>query len=143
MYKGQWVLRTHGAWNLPRQSFDLYPMGRFSLARFRKGDIHDLPPAARAVARGLGENGCIAAQHLKASAIQAYLASISFVDAQIGRVLDALDASPHAANTAVILWSDNGFHLGEKLHWHKEALWERSTRAVPFTHLTLPTNREV
>jgi arylsulfatase A-like enzyme len=135
-FLGLGLLRTHVAWYLPRKYFDLYPMGSFQLSRFRKGDLDDLPPAARAVARGLGENGCIAAQRLKASAIQAYLASISFVDAQIGRVLDALDASPHAANTAVILWSDNGFHLGEKLHWHKEALWERSTR-VPFA-ISLP-----
>jgi arylsulfatase A-like enzyme len=40
----------------------------------------------------------------------------------------ALDASPHAKNTLVVLWSDHGFHLGEKFHWHKETLWERATR---------------
>jgi hypothetical protein len=84
-FLGLGLLRTHVAWYLPRKYFDLYPMGSFQLSRFRKGDLDDLPPAARAVARGLGENGCIAAQRLKASAIQAYLASISFVDAQIGR----------------------------------------------------------
>ena len=48
---------------------------------------------------------------------QAYLASISFVDSCVGRVVDALRTSPHAKNTYVVLWSDHGFHLGEKKHW--------------------------
>ncbi len=130
------LLRTHVAWYLPRKYFDLYPEGSFRLSPSHKGDLDDIPPAGKAVAFGQGENACIMSQRLKASAIRAYLASISFVDAQIGRVLDALEASAHATNTAIVLWSDNGFHLGEKLHWHKEALWERSTR-VPFT-ISLP-----
>jgi arylsulfatase A-like enzyme len=45
----------------------------------------------------------------------------------IGRVVDALDRSPHARNTILIFWSDNGWHLGEKRHWHKSTLWQRST----------------
>jgi arylsulfatase A-like enzyme len=64
-------------------------------------------------------------------AVQAYLASISFADANVGRVLNALDKSPHRENTIVVFWSDHGYHLGEKGHWHKRTLWERSTR-VPF-----------
>ena len=59
---------------------------------------------------------------------QAYLASISFVDSCVGLVVDALRASPHAENTYVVLWSDHGFHLGEKHHWAKRTLWEESTR---------------
>ncbi len=59
---------------------------------------------------------------------QAYLASISFVDSCVGRVVDALRTSPHAKNTYVVLWSDHGFHLGEKKHWAKRTLWEESTR---------------
>ena len=61
-------------------------------------------------------------------AVQAYLASITFADAQIGRVLDALDRSPHKDNTIIILWGDHGWHLGEKEHWRKFALWEEATR---------------
>ena len=61
-------------------------------------------------------------------AAQAYLATISFADAQIGRVLDALDRSGHADNTIVVLWGDHGWHLGEKNHWRKHALWDVSTR---------------
>ncbi|MFN9914003.1 MAG: sulfatase-like hydrolase/transferase, partial [Pirellulaceae bacterium] len=60
--------------------------------------------------------------------LQAYLASITFCDALIGRLLDALESGPAARNTIVILWSDHGWHLGEKQHLHKFTLWERSTR---------------
>jgi arylsulfatase A-like enzyme len=61
-------------------------------------------------------------------AVRAYLASISFSDAMLGRVLDALDAGPNARDTLIVFWSDHGYHLGEKGHWHKRTLWERSTR---------------
>jgi len=61
-------------------------------------------------------------------AVQAYLATISFVDAQIGKVLDALDRSEHADYTIVVLWGDHGWHLGEKEHWRKHALWDVTTR---------------
>ncbi|MDG1890590.1 MAG: sulfatase-like hydrolase/transferase, partial [Verrucomicrobiota bacterium] len=54
--------------------------------------------------------------------------SISFADAQVGRVLRALEASKHAHNTLVVLWGDHGWHLGEKEHWRKHALWDVSTR---------------
>jgi arylsulfatase A-like enzyme len=73
-------------------------------------------------------HNCITRQGLWADAVQAYLASISWTDSQLGRLIAALDASPHADNTIVVLWSDHGFHLGEKFHWHKLALWERATR---------------
>ena len=62
------------------------------------------------------------------SLTHAYLASISFVDHCVGTVVDALASSPHADNTIVVLWSDHGFHLGEKQHWAKRTLWEESTR---------------
>ena len=64
-------------------------------------------------------------------AIHGYLANISYADAMIGRVLDALEASPYADNTIVVLWSDHGYHLGEKGDWGKHTLWERTSN-VPF-----------
>ena len=64
-------------------------------------------------------------------AIHGYLACISYADAMLGRVLDALEASPYADNTIVVLWSDHGYHLGEKGDWGKHTLWERSSN-VPF-----------
>ena len=60
--------------------------------------------------------------------VRSYLASTTFIDAQIGRVLQALEASGHADNTIVVVWSDHGYHLGEKLITGKNTLWERSTR---------------
>ena len=64
-------------------------------------------------------------------AVRAYLACINWVDEQIGRVLKALDDSPHAENTIIILYTDHGYHLGEKQRWSKFSLWERTTN-VPF-----------
>jgi arylsulfatase A-like enzyme len=60
--------------------------------------------------------------------VQAYLAAIAYCDAQIGRLLDAYDNSPHKANTPFVFWGDQGWHLGEQEHWRKFALWEESTR---------------
>ena len=62
--------------------------------------------------------------------MQAYLATIAFCDAQVGRLLDGLEASPYRNNTIVVLWSDHGWSLGEKSHWRKFALWEEPTRTV-------------
>jgi arylsulfatase A-like enzyme len=60
--------------------------------------------------------------------VRAYLASTSFMDSQVGRLLDTLDASGHGDGTIVVLWSDHGWHLGEKAITGKNSLWERSTR---------------
>ena len=60
--------------------------------------------------------------------MKSYLACISFIDAQVGKLLDALDASPHAANTVIMLWGDHGWHLGEKQHWGKWTGWQRATQ---------------
>jgi choline-sulfatase len=60
--------------------------------------------------------------------VRSYLAATSFIDAQVGRILDALAQAGHADNTVVVLWSDHGYHLGEKEITGKNTLWERSTR---------------
>jgi arylsulfatase A-like enzyme len=60
--------------------------------------------------------------------VRAYLASTMFMDSQIGRVLNALESSGAVSNTVIVLWSDNGWHLGEKAVTGKNTLWERSTR---------------
>ncbi len=84
----------------------------------KEDDLDDLPEKAlnyaenryyRAVTGGGKER----------EGIQAYLACISFIDKQVGRVLDALDASQHANNTIIVFWGDHGWHLGEKRHWSK------------------------
>lgn len=60
--------------------------------------------------------------------VRAYLASISFIDSQVGRVLDALNENGLSDDTIIVLWSDHGYHLGEKGITGKNSLWERSTR---------------
>lgn len=59
--------------------------------------------------------------------VRAYLASTTFMDSQIGRLLDALDASGAASNTIIVIWGDNGWHLGEKAITGKNSLWKEST----------------
>ncbi|MBT5559490.1 MAG: sulfatase-like hydrolase/transferase, partial [Proteobacteria bacterium] len=63
--------------------------------------------------------------------VRAYLASISYADAMVGHLLDALEQSGRADSTIIVLWSDHGWHLGEKARWRKQTLWRESTR-VPF-----------
>jgi arylsulfatase A-like enzyme len=130
-FLGLGYIRTHVPWYVPKQYFDLYPIDQIHIPDVPADDWDDLPPTAITIARFQNQHACITQQSLWASAVQGYLASITFVDRQIGRLLDYLDNSPHARNTVVVLWSDNGFHLGEKFHWHKQALWEESAR-VPF-----------
>ena len=72
--------------------------------------------------------------------IRSYAACASFADAQIGRVLDALDNCPRGKDTVVVLWSDHGFHLGEKNHIEKFALWEKSNH-VPLIVLAPGTTK--
>ncbi len=124
-------IRTHVGWYVPQRYFDLYPLDTLTLPEAPVDDLGDLGPTGRAIALKSKFHDCIIGQGLWAEAVQGYLASISWVDSQIARLINALDASPHAKNTTVVLWSDHGFHLGEKFHWHKLALWERSTH-VPF-----------
>ena len=72
-------------------------------------------------------------------AVRSYLACVRWTDEQVGRVLDALEAGPNGKNTIIVLYSDHGFHLGEKRRWAKWTLWERSTR-VPLI-VSLPDGR--
>ncbi|MCB1230082.1 MAG: sulfatase [Verrucomicrobiae bacterium] len=126
------LFRPHLPWYVPREYFDLYPLDEIVLPEVREGDLDDVPEVGRQLAlAGHSDFEKIRDADRWKHAIQAYLASISYADAQLGRVLEALDISPHAENTYVTLWSDHGWHLGEKGHWHKSTLWEEATR-VPF-----------
>ncbi|HEY8504030.1 MAG TPA: sulfatase/phosphatase domain-containing protein, partial [Gemmataceae bacterium] len=61
-------------------------------------------------------------------AVQGYLAAIAYTDMNVGRLLEAFDKSPYRDNTIIVFWTDHGWHLGEKQHWRKFALWEEATR---------------
>lgn len=138
------MFRPHLPWYVPKKYFDLYPVDQIVLPEVKEDDLDDVPPAGRAMAKPDGDHAKVVAHDQWKRAVQGYLASISFADAQIGRVLDALDRSPYADNTIICLWGDHGWHLGEKQHWRKFALWEEATR-VPLVfvvpQLTRPGSR--
>ncbi len=122
------IYRPHLPWFVPKKYFDLFPLEDIQLPPgVKENDLEDVPPAGQKLARdrylphirkhGLWKEG-----------VQAYLASIAYADAMAGRVLDALDKSPHRDNTIVMLWSDHGWHLGEKEHWRKFTGWRVCAR---------------
>jgi arylsulfatase A-like enzyme len=117
----------------PQKYFDLYDPAEIELPPYKDDDLEDLPPTIRKLRtnrKNLHHKGLVELDAI-GDAIHGYLACISYADAMIGRVLDALDASPYADNTIVVLWSDHGYHHGEKGQWGKHTLWERTSN-VPF-----------
>lgn len=114
----------------PKKWFDLYPEDRLVMPSVKEDDREDLPRFASYLHWKLPEPRW---KWLRQSGqwrplVRAYLASVSFVDAQIGRVLETLRQSGQENRTLVVLWSDHGWHLGEKGITGKNTLWERSTR---------------
>lgn len=126
LYLACGIFRPHMPWEVPQKYFDLYPIEDIPDLEIEENDLRDaLVHTRRGWHKFVLEN-----QQWK-HVVQAYLASISFADAQIGRLLEALDESGKADETIVVLWSDHGMHIGEKENWEKFTLWEESTR-VPF-----------
>ena len=123
--------KPHMPWNVPQKYYDLHPLDKIELPPVKEGDLNDLPAAGVKMAGADGDHAKVLSSGRWKEAVQAYLAAISYLDGQVGRVLDALEKSPHKANTIICLWGDHGWHLGEKEHWRKFALWEEATRA-PF-----------
>ncbi|HIG27654.1 MAG TPA: DUF4976 domain-containing protein, partial [Verrucomicrobiales bacterium] len=135
------LTKPHLPWYVPQKYFDLHPLDSIQLPATREGDLDDIPAFGQRLAREVydpsgernfatpgGDHANVIANQQWHTAVQSYLATISFADAQIGRVLDALEQSEHADNTLIVLWGDHGWHLGEKEHWRKHALWDVSTR---------------
>ena len=126
--------RPHLPWYAPKKYYDLYPLANIQIpAHLLQDDLKDVPPKGVELSNPGGDHATIVNAEPRnltkwREAIQGYLASISFADACIGVVLDALLAGPHASTTTVVLWSDNGFQLGEKKGWRKFKLWEKSAR---------------
>jgi len=138
------LFRPHLPWYVPRKYFDEYPLGDIVLPKVKADDLDDVPPIGRRMARPEGDHAKVLRYKQWEKAVQGYLASITYTDGQIGRLLDALDKSPYARNTIIVLWADHGWHLGEKLHWRKFTLWEEAGR-VPLVFvvpgLTRPETR--
>lgn len=123
------LYRPHLPWYVPQKYLDMYPIDEIVLPEVIEHDLDDVPPPGHESEFRSRESHEWVVEHDRwASAVQAYLASITFVDTMVGRLLEALDASGRADNTIVMLWGDHGYHLGEKERWHKSTLWEESTR---------------
>ncbi|HIQ20072.1 MAG TPA: DUF4976 domain-containing protein [Planctomycetes bacterium] len=122
------LFRPHLPWYVPQKYFDRYPLGQIVLPTVKEDDLEDVPPVGRAMARPQGDHAKVLATDNWEKAVQGYVASITYADGQVGRLLDTLDRSPYAGNTIIVLWTDHGWHLGEKLHWRKFTLWEEATR---------------
>ena len=114
----------------------MYPPETVQLPAVYQDDLKDVSR----IAQGFGRFAVTSGAHKTTvewgqwrNAVSAYMASISYADYLLGRVLDALDASPYADNTMIVVWSDHGWQLGEKEHWGKFTAWEGSTRCLLYT----------
>jgi arylsulfatase A-like enzyme len=137
------IKRPHLSWWVPQKYFDMYPLSTIVTPKVIADDLNDVPPVGvsmakripegqqNAATRNMEDHKFIVENDKWKQAIQGYLASITFADAMFGRLLDALDKCAYKQNTIIVFFGDHGWHLGEKEHWRKFALWEEATR-VPF-----------
>lgn len=118
--------RPHLPLVAPAKYFDLYPLEKITLPDAPANDVEDIPAPAR--------NGSVPGYAMtstpeqRRASIRAYLACVSYVDAQAGRLLASLKEQGLLENTIVIFTSDHGWHLGEHGLWHKRSLFEESAR---------------
>lgn len=121
------LYRPHVPFVAPHHYFDLYKQTDFEIPEYTDATLAALPKGAALTLRAKKEQKNIPlplAKEIK----EAYYATTSFVDAQVGRVLDALKETGLDKNTIVVFTSDHGYHLGEKGHWQKQTLFEQGTR---------------
>lgn len=132
------LFKPHLPWKVPAKYFDAHPLERIKLNPLKRDDLADIPPVGwRLAINALGTDAPPGGDHkvierfnIRREAVQGYLATVTFADAMFGRVIDALDRSQYRDNTIVVVWSDHGWHLGEKNHWRKMALWRLTTQSV-------------
>ncbi|MEC8777899.1 MAG: sulfatase, partial [Verrucomicrobiota bacterium] len=128
------IYRPHVPWIVPQAYFDLYPPETLQLSERRVEDLDDLPERLKLVAGfeakfGKGYHEMLVEKGYDKQFARAYLASVTFADEQVGRILDAWYASPYAETGYVVLWSDHGYMLGEKNAWSKIKPWYDSSHS--------------
>lgn len=124
--------RPHIPLYAPQKYFSLFDPQKVELPAVLKNDLSDVGPFAQNLARTAdtaGSHATVLKHGQWRDAVRSYLACIAFIDHQVGKLLSALESGPHARDTLIVLWSDHGWHLGEKEHWGKWTLWRRATRA--------------
>ena len=137
-------VKPHLPWLVPKRYYDLYPRSSVKLPPYPStndvkewesfviDDLKDIPEyALKHFAKPEKFFSEVIESGRWEAAIQAYLATIQYLDMNLGRLLDAFEASPESDNTIISLWSDHGYHHGEKGHWKKSTLWEEASD-VPF-----------
>lgn len=132
------LYKPHAPWVAPRQFYDQCDADNIQLPEVPENDLDDIPDAGKLIAHTcypfftVNEYEAIRAKEgAWEKLVHAYLATCSYADYNVGRILKALEESSYANNTIVVLWGDHGWHLGEKEHWRKMSLWEQGTR-TPF-----------
>lgn len=120
--------RPHVPMYVPPRWFSMFDRASLTLPPAPPEDMADIPANFQNMNQIAPDHQKVKQSGQWRGFVQAYLASTAFVDHCVGTVIDALARGPHADNTLVVLWSDHGFHLGEKQHWAKRTLWEESTR---------------
>ncbi len=130
-FLGVGYYRPHIPLWAPKRFFDRFTDSPGKLPRTKRDDLGDLSETARKWALEpvtAGSHATVVRRKQWRAAVEAYLACVTYVDHEIGRLLARLDASAYGENTVIVLWSDHGWHLGEKQHWGKWTGWERSTK---------------
>ncbi len=122
--------RPHVPQFAPQKWFDMYPLETLQMPAYKKDDLADLSRYGINLTRlkhVAPTHEWVTENKQWELLVQSYLACVSFADAQVARVVAAFEESAHADNTYVVLFSDHGFHLGEKDRWAKRSLWRDST----------------
>lgn len=145
-FMGLGFLRVHVPLYVPQKWFDMHPLEGIETPPYLSDDLNDIPLIGMKInnlpmmpstewAKKSGEWKKI---------IQAYLACMSYIDYELGRVLDAVENSEYADNTVIVLWSDHGYRLGEKGTFAKHALWETATKApLMFAGPNIPKGKKI
>lgn len=120
--------KPHLPWAVPRKYYEMFPRDQIQLPPYLENDLDDIPAAGKRMARQNRDHERFLQSGRWKDAVQSYLATIAYVDMNVGRLLDAFEKSAYRNNTIVVFWGDHGWSLGEKHHWRKFALWEEPTR---------------
>jgi len=121
------LYRPHTPFVAPKSYFDRYPLEKIVVPTV-PDDYYETLPAPAAISLTRKKDQFNLANDLARQAIQAYYASITFADAQVGRIIDAVDRLGLAENTVIVFTSDHGYHMGEHGHWQKTTLFENAAR---------------